>query len=222
MASMNSKFSGWFNGWKKGLYDYKFLIILSIIFIVFSEWVCVRASIYVDKITTVPVPDLILDSIHVTDMSFLFAYGFMAVMTILALYTFIFKVERFHEVSFMFCLLVLARSAFITLTHLGIPHDAIMVGGVSNLYQAFNFRNDLFFSGHAAIPFLGFLIFRKEAIGIFFFIMTILLSITVLMMHLHYSIDVFSAFFITYGVYKFGEYIIASKGWNDIVDVKKA
>jgi hypothetical protein len=34
---------------------------------------------------------------------------------------------------------------------------------------------------------------------------SIVLAITVLLMHVHYSIDVASAYFITYGVYKVGD-----------------
>ena len=34
------------------------------------------------------------------------------------------------------------------------------------------------------------------------------MAITVLGMHQHYSIDVFAAFFITYGVYKMGGWVI--------------
>jgi hypothetical protein len=34
---------------------------------------------------------------------------------------------------------------------------------------------------------------------------SIILAITVLLMHVHYSIDVLSAYFITYGVYKLSE-----------------
>jgi len=35
------------------------------------------------------------------------------------------------------------------------------------------------------------------------------MAATVLLMHVHYSIDVFSAFFITYGIYKIGQRLVA-------------
>jgi membrane-associated phospholipid phosphatase len=103
-------------------------------------------------------------------------------------------------------LLVLIRSFFISLTHLGIPADAILPSG-PHLWSMIIFKNDLFFSGHTALPFLGFLIFRKEKIRAFFLVMTVILAATVLLMHVHYSIDVFAAFFIAYGSYKFGNII---------------
>ena len=74
-------------------------------------------------------------------------------------------------------------------------------------FTVLDFKNALFFSGHTAVPFLGFLLFRKEKIGIFFLIATIVMALTVLFMHVHYSIDVFAALFITWGSYGIGEWL---------------
>jgi hypothetical protein len=41
----------------------------------------------------------------------------------------------------------------------------------------------------------------------FFLVMSLVLATTALLMHVHYSIDVFSAFFITYGTYHLGEWL---------------
>jgi membrane-associated phospholipid phosphatase len=101
--------------------------------------------------------------------------------------------------------LVMVRSFFITLTHLKIPADAIIVE-FPKIYDFVAFNNDLFFSGHTAIAFLGFLLFIKQkTLRIFFLISTVVMAITVLFMHVHYSIDVFASLFITYGSYKIGE-----------------
>tara|TARA_Y100000310_G_scaffold153366_1_gene152779 strand:- start:178 stop:414 length:237 start_codon:yes stop_codon:yes gene_type:complete len=56
----------------------------------------------------------------------------------------------------------------------------------------------MFFSAHTAMPFLGFLIFRKIKIRIVFLIITITLAVGVLFCGFHYSVDVVSACFITY------------------------
>ena len=52
---------------------------------------------------------------------------------------------------------------------------------------------------------MAFLVFKDSKIRWFFFAMSIILGITSLLMHRHYTIDVLSAFFITYGVYKIGK-----------------
>jgi membrane-associated phospholipid phosphatase len=70
------------------------------------------------------------------------------------------------------------------------------------------------------MAFMAFLVFRKETIGKFFLILTAIFSVTVLLMHVHYSIDVFSAFFITYGVYKFCGWVIG-EGYLDFRQASK-
>jgi cell division protein FtsW (lipid II flippase) len=91
-------------------------------------------------------------------------------------------------------------------THLKAPIDAIAIE-LPWITSHLGFQNDLFFSGHTAVPFLGFLLFKDSNIRYFFLISSIVLGATVLFMHIHYSIDVFSAFFITFGTFKLGEHV---------------
>jgi hypothetical protein len=57
---------------------------------------------------------------------------------------------------------------------------------------------DLFFSGHTATLFLLFLLVETKVLKIAFLVSTILVAISILLQHVHYSIDVFSAPFFTY------------------------
>jgi len=206
----------WYDEWKIELSEYKYLILLSLMFLVLAEIISFYTSTYVDKIPGVAVRDLILDNIPTLNLDFIFVYSFIALLLLIALYALFFKIKEFHKIAILFSLLVLTRSIFITLTHLGIPADARVITNCPGSYVLFNFRNDLFFSGHVAMPFMAFLIFRSEMIGKVFLLLTIILSLTVLFMHVHYSIDVFSAFFITYGVYHFGQWIINKEFFNKV------
>jgi len=105
----------------------------------------------------------------------------------------------------MFSIYLFIRSFFVIFTHLAVPHDATLTYFPSFL-QLINYSSDLFFSGHAGLPFLAFLVFREHHKGIayFMFVSSIILGVTVLLMHVHYSIDVLSAYFIVYGIYKIG------------------
>jgi hypothetical protein len=74
--------------------------------------------------------------------------------------------------------------------------------------------NDLFFSGHTGYPFLLALIFWNiPVLRYFFFLCSIAGGVVVLLGHLHYSIDVFSAFFIAYGVFEIAKKIF-NKEYN--------
>ncbi len=192
--------------WAKELREHSRLIVISTIFLILALIINYFVGNYINNVTTVVVPDLILDHIPVIDLSLLFFYGFEIVVFVLLLYPLFFNVKEFHMAISQFSLLILIRSLFIALTHLGTPINAIQISS-SYLYNWVVFQNDLFFSGHTAVPLLGFLLYRKEKIGIFFLIATIVLAATVLFMHLHYSIDVFAAFFITYGSYRLGNWL---------------
>lgn len=192
--------------WAREVREHRKLILVSIIFLIISLAITYFMGDYTSEIKTVAVPDLILDHVPVVDLSFLFFYGFEIVIAVLLLYPLVFNVKEFHIAISQLSLLVLIRSLFTALTHLGVPSNSISIYS-SGLYNWLVFQNDLFFSGHTAIPFLGFLLYRKEKIGIFFLIATVVLAATVLFMHLHYSIDVFAAIFIAYGSYKLGNWL---------------
>ncbi|MCK7526581.1 MAG: sphingomyelin synthase family protein [Ignavibacteriales bacterium] len=61
---------------------------------------------------------------------------------------------------------------------------------------------DLFFSGHTATLFILFLVSENKIIKSVFLISTIVVAISVILQHVHYSIDVFAAVFFTYACYK--------------------
>jgi hypothetical protein len=194
------------NLWAREVRRHKNLIAVSIIFLIIAVAFNYAAGSYVDRKNAVAVPDLILDNIPTVDLDFIFLWGAVLIVVVGVLYPLFFKVNELHIVLSQFSLLILIRSFFITLTHLSIPVNAL-VYHTPKFFSIFDFNNALFFSGHTAIPFLGFLIFRKEKIGIFFLISTVVMAITVLFMHVHYSIDVFAALFIAYGSYKIGEWL---------------
>lgn len=61
---------------------------------------------------------------------------------------------------------------------------------------------DLFFSGHTATLYLLFLLADSKFLKLFLLISTILVGLSVLLQHVHYTIDVFAAPFFAYGSFK--------------------
>jgi len=199
-------FREWAKEWKTELKEHKWLLILSIILIIIANILNVTAATYSDRMGSAHVADIILDNIPAVNLQYVFTFGFTFAIAILFLYPLFFRVRQVHLVISQFSLLLIVRAFFIILTHLKQPIDAIVVD-LPQIYSALVFKNDLFFSGHVAMTFLGFLLFKEDKIfGTFFLIVTIIMAVTVLLMHVHYSIDVFAAFFITYGTYKFGKW----------------
>ncbi len=192
--------------WRAEFSNHRNLILLSLLFLGIALVLNYIAGTYVDGTGTTVATDIILDHTIIINLSFLFIYGIGFVITVLFLYPLFFNVKETHIVISQFSLLVLIRSFFVSLTHLRAPADAIIMSS-SSVYDVFFFNNDLFFSAHTAIPFLGYLLFRKEKVALFFLCSTVILAMTVLLMHVHYSIDVFAAIFIAYGSYRLGNWL---------------
>lgn len=186
--------------------EYKHLIFLSSVLFVIAMIIHYITGIYVSSTQAVYVPDLILDHIGPVNVGFFYVYGYIILFAALFLYPGVYHIRTLHVVIAQFSILVILRAVFISFTHLQTPPDVIPVT-FPWLFQDFSFQNDMFFSGHTAIPFLGFLLF-KERIRYFFLFGSIFMGVVVLLIHIHYSIDVMAAFFITYASYKMGNVLI--------------
>lgn len=81
------------------------------------------------------------------------------------------------------------------------PFIAILGGGAT-------LQKDLFFSGHTGSAFFFYLLIKNRFLKYFMLCVTVLIGTFVLLQHVHYSIDVFSAPFFTYVTYKIVEKFI--------------
>lgn len=151
------------------------------------------------------VTDIVLDNIRVHDVDGIVIYGPLIVF---ALVTFLI-LKRPARIPFTLktiALFVFIRSFFVNLTHIGPFPDQLVIH--SSIINKFAFGGDLFFSGHTGLPFLLALIFWESMYLRFLFIgSAIFFGVIVLIAHMHYSIDVLSAFFITYAIYRIAESI---------------
>jgi hypothetical protein len=193
--------------WTRELLECKHLLALSSVFVIVALFADYRCGTYVTAGTAVKVPDLILDRLPPVDLSFFFTYGYMALIVGMFLCPLFRRVRMLHVVAIQFSILLTLRSLFMIFTHVGTPAGAVTVhfpGIFSKLY----FENDMFFSGHAALPFLGFYLFKQSPLRYVFLVGSIVMGIVVLAMHVHYSVDVFGAFFMTYCSYQMGNVVI--------------
>ena len=195
----------WLNNWRREVNTYHKSIIFSIFLLVLAGVINYNAGIYVSEKGSAAVTDFILDNVGPYDLSYLFIYVWLFLVGVFIIYPMIFRVNIVHKVLAQFSFLIIIRSFFVVLTHLKDPITAIYESFPSVL-NFLVFRNDLFFSGHTAVPFLGFLVYEGLKMRWLFLAGSILMAATVLLMHQHYSIDVFSAYFITYGSYHLAKF----------------
>ena len=162
------------------------------------------AGIYATEIASSPVTDIILSNTKVYNLDGIFVYGSIAVWTFLILLC-IYWPKRIPFTLNSLALFITIRAAFISMTHIGLFPTHIPVD-TTGIISYFTFGGDLFFSAHTGIPFLLALIFwNQKALRYVFLISSIIFGIVVLLAHVHYTIDVFSAFFITYTIFHLSE-----------------
>ncbi len=174
------------------------------------------AAIYATERASGAVADIVLSNIPVFDVDWIFVMGPFVFIIILA------GIVLWHPKSLPFALksiatFVVVRSTFIMLTHIGPFPDHNIIDGntlvllnslsISPNFFLFSTGADLFFSGHTGLPFMLALVFWKHRLIRFFCLASsVFFGIIVLLGHLHYSIDVASAFFISFTIF-----VIATK-----------
>jgi hypothetical protein len=159
---------------------------------------------YVNTITSGPVSDLILSNIRVYNVGGIFVYG-SVVLVFVGLFVGVRHINYLPFAMKSIAIFTLIRSVFVSLTHISaFPLHAVITSSFFNR-EAFNgifTGNDLFFSGHTGLPFLLALMFWDNKKMRFLFLgFSVLFAVVVLLGHIHYSIDVLSAYFITYSIF---------------------
>ncbi len=190
---------------------FRISVIIGIFLLISSLFINYTAGTYASSQQSEAVSDIILDFLPAVNVESIFIEGsYIFIAFVLCIMFF-----RPHYIPFTIksiALFVLIRSGFISLTHIG-PSPHVITLDPSFIFQKINFTGDLFFSGHTGLPFLLALIFwEHKKIRMLFLFAAVLFGVTVLLGHLHYSIDVFAAFFITYTIFTIAKKFFA-KDW---------
>ncbi|MCX6752211.1 MAG: phosphatase PAP2-related protein [Candidatus Nomurabacteria bacterium] len=187
-----------------------------ILLLAISLYIQFFVSGYVNSLPSAPVTDLILSNTRVYDVDLIFVYG-----SVLLLFVGIFVgLKSVNYAPFIMksvALFTMIRSVFVSLTHISAFPTHVVISSVFFNKEVFNgifTGNDLFFSGHTGLPFLLALIFwDNKKLRCVFLGFSFTFAIVVLLGHIHYSIDVLSAFFITYGIFQICKFLF-KKDWE--------
>jgi PAP2 superfamily C-terminal len=184
------------------------LVLLGIAFTV-EHFANVYAFAYSVRPTSVFVGDLLLDNLPVVNLNLIIIEG--ALISIVAGVIYVLLHPRYVFFSLKaLAVFIIIRALFVSFTHVGIypSHVDPGAGFFDGLYTYLNFQLGLFFSGHTGLPFLMALIFWKKSYArIVFLSLSFIFGVAVLLAHVHYSIDVFAAPFMAYGIFKIACYL---------------
>ncbi len=189
--------------WRKK--DFLISSFFALMFLAGSLVINFYAGQYATERASNAVTDIILSNTPVFDLDGIFVYGFVAFLVFVGCLCVV-EPKRIPFTLKSLALFVVIRSLFISLTHIGPFSTTALIN--SAIVKRFTFDGDLFFSAHTGIPFLMALIFWDTVyLRLLFIMSSVFFGIVVLLAHLHYSIDVLSAFFITYTIYHIAEHI---------------
>src|SRR3989344_8686002 len=202
MNSLKNKYKLHF-GHSGFLASFAFSILLLALALVFNFY----AGVFASEKASNSVTDIVLSNIRVYGVDGIFVYGSIILWIFVSLLLLLNPGKIPFTVKSI-ALFVLIRSVFISITHIGPFPTQIAID--SNLLNKFSFAGDLFFSAHVGLPFLLALVFWDDLrLRILFIVSEIIFAAVVLLAHLHYSIDVLAAFFITFTIYRIAEMIFA-------------
>ncbi len=186
----------------RSLYGALFIFALSLIFQFY-------AGAYSAYRGTQFVGDVLLDNIPAINLNPIVVEG--ALWAILGSVILILAKPRYIIFTLKAVALFLAmRAFFVAVTHLGIYPNQILPSAsfFDQLYVSLGLETGYFFSAHAGLPFFMALIFWNEKTWrIFYLALSALFGVSVLLAHVHYSIDVFAAPFMAYSIFKLSEYL---------------
>ncbi len=202
-----------FYHYKESFSDKSFIfsLILNLIFLCLAFVVNYYTNYFATIRASRSVTDLILDNINTYNVDWFYIWGAFFLVAIMA-YSMVTNPKYLIFSLKTISLFIVIRSLFTILTHIGQPLNQLAVDTNLTYGSSFFFSNDLFFSGHAGLPFLMALIFWQDKFYKYLYLsLSVFLAIIVLLGHYHYSIDVFAAYFITYGIYKISTRFFLSK-----------
>src|SRR3989344_4930587 len=188
--------------WKEALQSKLFLfkLALGLLLLITASILVKETGLRADSLPSNSVPDLLHSILPLIDVTALATIGFVIIQLIFWTYFILARPRDLPKALIIYAIFLIFRSIFINLTTFGAPSVRIDDHSYFEfLFSGYYFTQDLFPSGHTAFPFLGYLLIRNRKLKYFMLISSFVMGASVLLLHVHYSIDVLGAYFIAYG-----------------------
>lgn len=158
---------------------------------------------YVEIRNGVTLPDPILNLFDPIDLTWL-TFALIYFSLIIGIISLINNPDRLLFTVQLYIFMVIIRIIAMYLLPLNPPDKMIMLKDpvVEFFGSGKTLTKDLFFSGHTATLLILFLVSQKKTIKFIFLIDLIIVATSVLLQHVHYTIDVFAALIFTYACYE--------------------
>ncbi len=158
---------------------------------------------YVETREGVVLLDPILNLFNPINLTWL-TFALIYISLIIGIVTLLSSPDRLLFALQLYTLMVIVRIIAMYLLPLDPPAKMILLKDpfVELFGTGKTLTKDLFFSGHTATLLILFLVSQKKIIKSIFLISLIIVAVSVLLQHVHYTIDVFAALLFTYACYE--------------------
>ena len=191
--------------WKEALSDKNYILQAAITVVVLAVVILSLTNFlnYIETRQGIILPDPLLIHFKPINLTW-FIFGLLYLSLIIGLFEISRNPKQLIFIFQVYALLVVIRMAAMYLVPLNPPLDMIPLNDPFVQYFGTGrlLTKDLFFSGHTATLFLLFLVVQNNKLKTIFLIFTIAVALSVLLQHVHYSIDVLAAPFFTYTSYR--------------------
>ena len=192
----------WSEAWQLRSFRNKTFVALALVAIILLTLPTFFA--FIEKREGMVLQDFVLDVIPAMDVS-VPTFVIIWSMVLLVFYRIYQNPRLFLVIAYGFILMCLCRVLTISILPLNPPPGLITLKDpIANIVyggKGIFITKDLFYSGHTGNMFLFFLCLQAKWDKIFALTAAVLISILVLVQHIHYTIDVIAAFIFTYFIY---------------------
>ncbi|MBI5202704.1 MAG: phosphatase PAP2 family protein [Elusimicrobia bacterium] len=183
------------------------IIVLSgvLTFFVVSYFYYSQVGYYADQRHLPHSSDWLLRRLPEANLLPLLSYGWLALHLYAAAVAILYYPRQLPFMIFTLGLFMIVRTTFMALSPIGPPHGMLDMSKLDYVFSramgVVTFQNEFVVSGHTSFPFLFYLFFDTPWQKRIFLTGSVVMAIAVLVTRNHYTVDVLSAYLISYSVY---------------------
>ncbi len=182
-----------------------FVLALLLGFLLFSYFFYTNLAWYADQRSLPLSSDWLLERLPVVNVLPVLSWGWLALHAYAAGAAILYYPRKLPFLLFTLGIYLCIRTIFIFLSPIGAPQQMLDMSQLDALFShimgVYTFQNEFIFSGHTAIPFLFFLFFETRTQRSIMLAGSLAMAVAVLLTHNHYSVDVLSAYPMTFAIY---------------------
>lgn len=133
------------------------------------------------------------------------SWGWLGLHLYAAVLAILYYPRQLPFMIFTLALFMMVRTTFMALSPIGPPHGMLDMSKLDYFFSramgTITFQNEFVMSGHTSFPFLFYLFFETAWQKRIFLTGSIVMAVSVLVTRNHYSVDVLSAYLISYSIY---------------------